>query len=566
MTSKGKRVALYARFSTDMQNPMSVRDQFEQCRRRAKDKGWAIVEEFHDDGQTATSINRTGYNRMFAQLSEDKFDVILVESWDRLVRDQEDGARLYKYADYYGITIHALDRGDMGLLDATLSSLVAAMFLDGLAHKTRRGLRGRVGEGMSAGGLSYGYKVALDANGQKIVGQLEIDESQAEVVRRIMTDYIDGVSPLKIATSLNSEGILSPRSRTGSGGHWKQNAINGNRPRGTGILNNELYIGKRVWNRLNYSKDPTTRKRVSRLNDESEWVVGEVPHLRIISDDLWDAVKKRQDELTKRRDTKQSIVGNRLGQSQAVRRQKYLLSGLLECGLCGGKMTIAGKDPRRRYYCANNKEKGASVCIGMKGLRQTEAEELVLSALKNDLLKDEAYEHFKITYENQLKAQTAEQNERVVAIDQEKRKLEGSLSNLMSAIEVGGHSPTILKRLGEIEVRLQELSRVKRALTVNAVELPHRWRALYRSYVEKLTETLSNEEVVGRAAEQIRELIDRLIVRFDVDSDRHSIEVAGDFVKMLIGANPSEAENYQQSESSLKLVAGVGFEPTTFRL
>jgi hypothetical protein len=80
-----------------------------------------------------------------------------------------------------------------------------------------------------------------------------------------------------------------------------------NRERGTGILNNELYIGKLVWNRLRYRKDPDTGKRRSRLNPETDWIVREVPELRIIPQELWEAVKARQVEMARptRPDVKQ---------------------------------------------------------------------------------------------------------------------------------------------------------------------------------------------------------------------------------------------------------------------
>ncbi len=58
-----------------------------------------------------------------------------------------------------------------------------------------------------------------------------------------------------------------------SGKGWGTSTINGNRRRGTGILNNELYTGKLVWNRLAYIKNPETGNRISRLNPKSEWIV-----------------------------------------------------------------------------------------------------------------------------------------------------------------------------------------------------------------------------------------------------------------------------------------------------
>ncbi|MCW5710205.1 recombinase family protein [Shinella sp.] len=71
-------------------------------------------------------------------------------------------------------------------------------------------------------------------------------------------------------------------------------AINSHRNRGTGILNNELYIGRLVFNRLEYRKNPATERRVSRPNSNDEHVVAEVPDLRIVSDQLWNEVKLRQ--------------------------------------------------------------------------------------------------------------------------------------------------------------------------------------------------------------------------------------------------------------------------------
>ncbi|MDQ1900594.1 recombinase family protein [Paracoccus sp. WLY502] len=116
---------------------------------------------------------------------------------------------------------------------------------------------------------------------------------EAETILRIFRAYAEGQSPMRIATDLNREAIPAPRARSGSG-HWMQNTINGHVRRGTGILNNELYIGRRVWNRLEYRKDPATSKRVSRLRPEADWVCQEVPELRIVPQELWEAVKARQ--------------------------------------------------------------------------------------------------------------------------------------------------------------------------------------------------------------------------------------------------------------------------------
>jgi hypothetical protein len=78
---------------------------------------------------------------------------------------------------------------------------------------------------------------------------------------------------------------------------WRDTAIRGHITRGTGILNNELYIGRLVWNRLRYVKDPETGKRRSMRNGADDLVVEAVPDLRIVDDEVWDRVKRRQDEI-----------------------------------------------------------------------------------------------------------------------------------------------------------------------------------------------------------------------------------------------------------------------------
>src|SRR5690242_8196073 len=95
-----------------------------------------------------------------------------------------------------------------------------------------------------------------------------------------------------------------------------------------GILNNELYIGRLVWNRLRYVKDPRTGKRVSRLNSESEWVIQEVPELRIVEQVLWDQVKARQKELAC--DTRPDVRGETAFWQR--QRPRFLISGLAKCG------------------------------------------------------------------------------------------------------------------------------------------------------------------------------------------------------------------------------------------
>src|SRR4051794_9062644 len=79
------------------------------------------------------------------------------------------------------------------------------------------------------------------------------------------------MTPRAIAIKLNAEGVVSPETKL-----WNDTTIRGHLKRGTGIINNELYLGRLVWNRLHYVKDPVTGKRISRLNPESQWIFTKV--------------------------------------------------------------------------------------------------------------------------------------------------------------------------------------------------------------------------------------------------------------------------------------------------
>ena len=143
-----------------------------------------------------------------------------------------------------------------------------------------------------------------------------------------------------IARALNAKGIVGP-----DGNSWNDSTIRGHVKRGTGLINNELYVGRLVWNRQRYVKGPSTGRRVSRMNAESEWIVTEVPELRIIDDELWQAVKTRQSEIAdKYLNVTEAIREAQSNRLNGLRRPKALFSGLIHCGVCGGPCSLRGQD------------------------------------------------------------------------------------------------------------------------------------------------------------------------------------------------------------------------------
>ena len=219
------KVALYARYSSDSQRDASIADQLRVCRAHAERQGWHIVEEYTDHAISGASLLRPGIQAMIADALNGRFQLVLAEAMDRLSRDQEDIAGLFKRMAYGDVKIITLSEGEVTQLHVGLKGTMNAIFLKDLADKTRRGLRGRVEQGKSGGGNSYGYAVVkqFDAHGEAIRGDRTVHADQAAVVRRIFSDYAAGKSAKRIAVELNREGISAP-----SGGDWGFSTINGN--------------------------------------------------------------------------------------------------------------------------------------------------------------------------------------------------------------------------------------------------------------------------------------------------------------------------------------------------
>ncbi len=179
------------------------------------------------------------------------FDVVIAEALDRISRDQEDVAAIFKRLTHADVKLITLTEGEINELHVGLKGTMNALFLKDLAEKTRRGQRGRVEAGRIPGGNSYGYRMIrrIAEDGNLIRGEREIHPGEAAVVRQIFEDYASGQPPRAIAASLNRQGILSPR-----GGLWNASTINGSRQRKNGILNNELYIGRITYNRQRFVK------------------------------------------------------------------------------------------------------------------------------------------------------------------------------------------------------------------------------------------------------------------------------------------------------------------------
>jgi hypothetical protein len=456
--------------------------------------------------------------------------------------------RTFKRLTFAGVNIVTLAEGDITHLHVGLKGTMNALFLKDLADKTRRGLRGRVELGKSGGGLCYGYKVARAKDDGAASGERQIVPAEAEVIRRIFREYAAGLSPKALAKQLNAERCPGP-----GGAPWNPSAIHGNPARGTGILNNELYVGRLVWNRLRYVKDPDTGKRVSRSNPASDWVTTSVPELRIVDDDVWNQVKARQIEMRR-----VASNGDPKRFNQA-RRPKYLFCGLTKCAECGGGYVMYWRD---RLACFGARSRGT--CTNRLTISRQEVEERVLVALREKLMRRDLFEDFCREYVRELNRLRMEHRAGLSSARTELAAVEREIRKLVQAIKDGVSALSIKDELLSLEARKADLQ--SRLHAPDMPELLHpRMSDVYREKVGSLCLALENEESRTGAVDAIRALVEAIVL--EPDGERLKITLKGDLAGMLSAARHSKrSPDTGDLLVQIKLVAGGGFEPPTFGL
>jgi site-specific DNA recombinase len=538
------------RYSSDLQRDASIEDQVRVCRRRIEAEGWTLERVYSDHGASGASHLRANYQALLHNTRKQEFDVVVAESLDRLSRDQEHVAGLFKQLSFHGVLLITIGEGEISELHVGLKGAMGALYLKDLAQKTRRGLEGRVRQGRSAGGLSYGYRVlrTTGPDGALTTGEREVDGQEAEIVRAIFADFAAGKSPRAIAKSLNDRGVRGPR-----GNPWGMSTIYGNCRRGTGILNNELYVGRLVWNRQRFIKDPEMNRRQARPNPEDEWVVEDVQALRIVSDDMWAIVKARQST------TRRAIVGDLGVRSERARRPRYLFSGLITCGSCGGGYTLVGA---RHYGCANTRNRGT--CDNRLTIRRDVLEDTVLRGLKDNLLEPELIHEFVTTYQQEYNRLRREQMNEQAASHAELARVERQIRNVVEAVKAGLFAPAMKDEMAALEERRARLFESTRDQLEEPPLLHPGLAEIYRRKVETLSQALNKDELRSEAAEMLRSMIQA--IRLVPEDGELMIELVGELAGILALTNEKTPRPLGPRGRQATLVAGAGFEPAAFRL
>ncbi|KZZ56501.1 recombinase family protein, partial [Oleiphilus sp. HI0123] len=458
---------IYTRYSSDKQNPTSLADQERICKKWMNENGLELTRNYQD-GECRGSVP-TQYRLAAGQLIQDAksgcFDVIVIEALDRFTRNLADQEKTINKLELLGIRVIAVNEGydteDSGrYIKRVMHGAMSEQYLRDLGKKTHRGMSGQVARGFSVGAAPFGYRNIRTEHGSNT----EINPEAAKWVIWIFKEFASGRSCQSIVYELNEMKIKSPR-----GSSWSASALYGSPKKGSGILNNERYRGRYIWNRAQWRLDYDTGKKVRIERPESEWSVNEREDLRIVSDELWAKVRLRFKESR----YKCGIKGK-------GGRVRSLLGGLMTCGKCGGSVVAVGS---HSYGCSSRMNRGSSICDGVNVSRK-KAERNLLSDFKRGLLSDELINLVYDKTTKEIHKSLNNQGSDRASLSKRLEEINKKIDRYVEAIGKMGSSDSLLAQLESVET---EKSQIKAELSQEQkdIELP-KYKEVKRLYENKV--------------------------------------------------------------------------------
>ena len=442
---RGKRVAIYARYSSENQRESSIQDQVRRCTEHVRMLGGEVSNAlvFTDSAISGATMNRPALERliMLATRRPPSVDFIVTEDMSRISRDFADSALIFKKLTFARVPLlgvaDGIDTGARGAkMTFALKGLMNDSFLDDLRDKTRRGMQGRALAGLSTGALPFGFtsRPITDAYGKVSGHEIEIHPERADVVRGMFAAYLDGMSLSQIAHDLIARGIESPRAHTRhTRKGWSAETVRA-------MLRNEKYIGCWSYGRSTWTRDPVTHAHVKR-SATSEPITVRKPELAIVDDAMFAAVAART--VSARTFYR---GGDRIG-AVPQKKTEYPLSSLLTCS-CGAPMIVYNSKPAR-YRCAAYEKRKA--CTNSVSFLERDARSAILGAIRERLSRPAAIEYARKKMAEMLgaddRAANAELRERRDRLSRHESRIKG----LVSYIADGDRSDAVTSGLKDLE-------------------------------------------------------------------------------------------------------------------
>ena len=312
-----------------------------------------------------------------------------------------------------------------------------------------------------------------------------------------------------------SDGMRRPSMATRSGG--------------TGLIFNDLYVGRIVWNKVRMVKNPDTGKRISRPNARDQWQTIETPHLRIVDDQTWEQVRRLKAERANLK-------------THMKRRPPHLLSGLLRCGYCGSGMSVHDRDKtgKTRIRCSAVRESGS--CSNRRIVYLRDVEGAVLNGMREEL-KDprliEAYAR-KDNEERQRLAisstsmRTKLEGKRDRIESERQRNIDLVVKRVIGEDDARGRIAELKAQRLQVEVELAALEEAPSIVTLHPATLDQ-----YIQTVDALAAVLADhagaEDDRGSLVGSFRTLVHSVIIHPNGPRKGFEIEVKGKLAALIGG-------------------------------
>lgn len=503
------KVAIYVRYSSDNQRQESIDAQIRAIKEFCEKNGYEIAIIYKDEALSATTDNREQFLQMIDDAKNGWFEAVIVHKLDRFARNRYDSAFYKRELRHHNVRIISVleqldDSPEAVILESVLEGM-AEYYSKNLAREVRKGLNENALKALHNGGVP---PLGLNVNPDKTYS---INESEAQAVRIIFDMYANGYGYMMIANELNAKNY-----KTKAGKPFGKNSI-------YEILRNEKYLGRYVFNRRASKKTG----RVEKSADQVTRIDGALP--QIVSEELWNRVQNKMNQQKKPRMNATRV---------------YLLTGHLECGLCGsnyvGASYVKGRNGEKYYIYACTTRDTRNGCRN-KNIRADKLEQFVIDTIKHELLNDEAIEYLTglvVDFVNEAIGI----NKDLVADLTKKRDLLRSQIDKLFDLYLDGNidKNTITERTNRMKAEVEQYETRLRELSVSDFEKLEKPKII--KYMKAMRKQLDD------ADDKVKKVI--------IDSIIDKIIIYPDDVKFIFKIDPLNKSNKNSAKSASSLTQG----------
>lgn len=484
MIEKTIKVAIYVRVSTEEQaeHGYSIDAQLDTLRNYCKMYGKEVYNEYVDRGVSGKSMNgRYELQKLLQDAKEKLFDEVIVWKINRFARKNIDLLHIVDILDKHNIAFRSFSENfetatPIGKFALQMMGAVGELERNTIVDNVKLGMKQRAKAGRHNGKLPLGYKVLYDPINPFADSSLVIVPEEALVIQKIYHLYSTGRGLKSIANELNHSGFF-----TKQGNAFSISAIKA-------ILTNPMYVGRI---RYNHHENWSEKRRRGRNPNP---ILVEGKHEAIIPEELWENV--------------QELMNKKSSISPRTFNGEYLLTGLIRCPKCGAAMVASrtkskqknGEHIVRMYYsCGNFRSKGSSVCSA-NSIRKQEAEDYVVTRLKEVLSEEKILKSIVEKMNNKLRNRTQPLQQELKHITNQIEQIEAKKIRYLDLYENGQFEKTpFSSRLQELQTDLDKWYAEKSKLEYtiredNAIIVSYKQVHALISHFDKLLESTSFEQ------------------------------------------------------------------------